>query len=258
MKHIRKKFLFHDRLKQMTEMPSAFTEVDLNSINQKFLKDKSKNNFVILQTDHADKVFSFIYNDNGKQCVIPVPDFSLVNFNFAYQLNMQRKELKKKLVQNLSDLSLLNEMNSDYAYNYQGHASSCIICLFTSMECFINSIIPEDFLYRVTSDKKTEEYNKEQIQLTISFTDKLTKVLPAALGKNYFANSTPTNSHIYHLRDIRNDIVHPKSDNTGEKHAEIIKRLLNFKYDETFNAVFNFFNFYIHDYIEECPCKENW
>lgn len=87
----------------------------------------------------------------------------------------------------------------------------------------------------------------------------MTKVLPKALdGKNFFQYRTPTNAHIYKLKELRDDIVHIKSDRTGQNNIDILKRLLGFQYDETFQAVFKLFNFYKEGFIEECPCNQNF
>lgn len=39
-----------------------------------FFLRKTKNHFDILTTDDYEKIFSFIYNDNGRHCTILVPD----------------------------------------------------------------------------------------------------------------------------------------------------------------------------------------
>ncbi len=104
MKHIKKKFLFHDELlkkgddifkykNKIIEIPS---EIDYN----KTLKE-AKNNLGIITKENGDKIFSMVYNDNGKYCMIPVPDFSLVNYHNAYKLNHERKVLKKELMNHL-------------------------------------------------------------------------------------------------------------------------------------------------------------
>ncbi|MDN3673022.1 hypothetical protein QWY99_08155 [Flavobacterium branchiarum] len=258
MKHIKRNFLFHNQLQNDKRIAEVGNLVKIEEIDQQFLKKKSKDNFVIITTELDEKIFSFIYNDNGKQCMIPVPDFSLVNYSFAYNLNIKRKELRKNLVKNLADISNASEINFSFAYDYHGTASSCIISLFTSIECFINDIIPEEFEYKIKSNIKTEIYNKSQIQYSISFNDKLTKVLPQALGLNFFEKSNPTNVHIHNLRELRNEIIHTKSDKTGRNHVEILKRLLNFKYDETFEATFKLLNFYKKGFIEECRCTDSW
>jgi hypothetical protein len=258
MKHIKRNFLFHNQLQNNKRLTEETEQVDVQEIDEQFLKKKSKDNFVIITTDSDEKIFSFIFNNNGRPCVIPVPDFSLVNYNFAYNLNVQRKEQRKDLVKNLADISNATEINFSFAYDYHGTASSCIISLFTSIECFINDIIPEEFEYKIESNKKTEIYTKSQIQYSISFNDKLTKVLPQALGINFFAKPNPTNVHIHNLRDLRNEIIHTKSDKTGRNHVEILKKLLNFNYDETFKATFKLLNFYREGFIEECPCNDSW
>lgn len=258
MKHIKRKFLFHEFLRNYNVAEHSEKYVPKEKADQNFLKKTSKNNFAILETDQNEKVFSFIYNNSGTQTLIPVPDFALVNYDFAYKLNIERIKLKKDLVKNLSDLKQGNEVSNSYAYDFYGNASSCLICLFTSVECFINDIIPEDFVYKIENLKKTEIYNKAQIQYSISFNDKITKVLPQALGKNYFSKPTPKNTHIHNLRDLRNELIHSKSDKTGKTQVDNLKKLLNFKYDETFKSIFDFFNFYRENYIEECPCENNW
>ena len=147
MKHIKRKFLFHDYL-QKVNIPESINSFKKNEVNEQFLKENAKENILILETELGEKIFSFIYNNSGKHCMIPVPDFSLVNYNFAYKLNIERKKHRKKLIENLTDLTTPNEVSNTYAYDYQGCASSCIICLFTAIECFINDIIPENFIYK--------------------------------------------------------------------------------------------------------------
>lgn len=260
MKHIKRKFLFHDFL-QKTDLSeiNGFESVDPKTITQEELKSVEKVTNTILHTDSGEKVFCFIHNNKGKRTLIPVPDFALVNYNWAYMMNIQRKEHQVELLKNLEDLATATETSNTFAYNFQGCASMCIIGLFTSIECYVNDIIPENFNYVVSQTKKTEIFNKEQIQRNIPFMEKLTKVLPKAFsGKSFFQNRTPTNAHIYKLKELRDDIVHIKSDRTGQNNIDILKRLLGFQYDETFQAVFKLFNFYKEGFIEECPCNKDF
>jgi len=149
----------------------------------------------------------------------------------------------------------LGEDATNEIYRYYGFASSCIISLFTSIESFINHIIPNDKPYINELKNKTEYFTKEQIQKGISFDIKTNKVLPYFFDeKNYFRNRTPSNQHITNLKNLRNEIVHPKSEATFQAQEETIKRLLNFKYDATFEAVAKFMNFYQPNYISECDC----
>lgn len=261
MKHIKKKFLFHEHLNRNRNeiFSNDFEEVDLkeNIDSQKVLK-AAKGRVGLINNTSGENIFSMVYNDNGTYCMIPVPDFSLMNYHQAYKYNSERKELRKELMRHFRNLNSEEYKNFAFAYEFQGCASACVIMLFTAIECFVNDIIPANYVYVVEDSKRTEIYNKAQIQEFIPFMDKLKKVLPHALGKNFFGKQTPATSHLDNLKDLRNDIVHTKSDPTGQNHAEILKKLLNFKYDETFKAVANFFNFYIEGFVEDCPCDEDW
>jgi hypothetical protein len=261
MKHIRKKFLFHDVLKKRGDdvFTKEFEQVHIpeNIDSQKILK-LANGKVGIISSSNGDNIFSMVYNDNGSYCMIPVPDFSLMNYNQAYKYNNERKQLRKELLRNFKNLNDQEYKNFAFAYEFQGCASACIIMLFTSLECFVNDIIPTDYKYTIVDNRKTEIYNKTQIQEFLPFMDKLKKVLPDALGKDFFSKQTIAGSHIHNLKDIRNAIVHMKSDPTGQNHADVLRKLLSFKYDDTFKAISTYFNFYKNGFVEDCPCDENW
>lgn len=259
MKHIQKKYLFEDNLKmQNIENDPQFKIYDIKDLNNEILKKARKGHNVIIETSLDEKIFAFIYNNNGKHITIPMPDFTLVYYDFAYKLNIQRKELTKEIFEKLGDYSKFSEMNSDLLYKFYGYSSSCIINLFTAIESFINSMLPANIEYKKTLNNKTELYNREQIQLNISFMEKLKKVLPQIYNKNFFTNQTLTNSHIYKLKELRDKIIHTKSDSTGEYQIEIFKDILKFKYEDTFEAVRKLINLYRENYIIDCPCDNNF
>ena len=261
MKHIKKKFLFHEFLEKKGDniFNEQFEEIPLphNTDSQKILK-AAKGRVGVITNTNNESMFSMVYNDNGTFCMIPVPDFSLMNYHQAYKYNSERKELRKELIRHFKDLNNEEYKNFAFAYEFQGCASACIIMLFTSLECFVNDIIPTNYKYIISDPKRTEIYDKTQIQEFIPFMDKLKKVLPNALGKDFFLKQTPATSYIHNLKDLRNAIVHTKSDLTGQNHAEILTKLLNFKYDETFKAIATYFNFYKEGFIENCPCDDDW
>ena len=239
MKHIKKKFLFEDKLKDFKYENNIDYEVlDIKELNNDVLKNASKSKNVILETNLNEKIFAFIYNNNGKHITVPMPDFTLVYYDFAYKLNIQRKELAKDIFDKLNNYDKFSEVNSNLLYDFYGYSSSCIINLFTAIESFINSQLPYDKKYENVLNNKTEFYNREQIQSHLTFFDKLKKVLPQFYdNKNFFNKSTPTNEHIIKLKELRDKIIHTKSDSSGENQIELFKSLLKFKYDDTFDAV---------------------
>ena len=259
MKHIQKKYLFEDRLTELLNDKNLnYQEFDAKKIDRDILKKNYKTHNVIMETSEKEKIFAFIHNHHGKHIVIPMPDFTLVYYDFAYKLNIQRKEFTKEIFEKLSEDSSFTEVNSNLLYNFYGYSSSCIINLFTCLESFINSLLGSDKEFVDRKNNRTEIYNREQIQQYLSFLDKLKKVLPQFHNKNFFLNSTPTNQHIIKLKDLRDKIIHTKSDSTGDSQIEIFKLLLNFKYEETFASVSKLINFYKDSYIVECPCDKDF
>ncbi|MBD3724160.1 MAG: hypothetical protein IE891_05105 [Flavobacteriaceae bacterium] len=260
MKHIKKKYLFEDKLKNIDfDNNESFEKVNPNSINSDFLKSVSKSKNVVLNTDLDEKILAFIYNNNGSYITIPLPDFTLVYYDFAYKLNIKRKEISIEVFKKLNNYDDFSEVNGDLIYNFYGYSSSCIINLFTSMESFINSMLPHDKKFIKKLNNKTEIYDREQIQFNIPFFDKLKKVLPQFYeNKNFFNNPTPANNQISKLKELRDKIIYTKSDSTGEVQIELFKELLKFDYDKTFVSVKKLINFYKPDYIIDCPCEKNF
>lgn len=255
MKHIKKRYLFQEKLdKSKRELIDTIGEKLNKEDKDLIIKSKHKNLFITTDKDFMVKAFAL--NHNGIKMIIPIPDLSLVYFDSAYNLNVLREEKKKDLIPKISlNSKELDEDATNEIYKYYGYSSSCIISLFTSLESFINHILPNDKLYVRELNNKTESFTKEQIQKGIKFNDKTRKVLPFFFnGKNFFRNKSLANKHIDNLKELRDELVHPKSDQSFQSQEKLITRLLAFKYEETFEAVKKLMNFYIENFIEECDC----
>lgn len=255
MKHIKKKYLFQLELTDEIEKVLETKGEIINGTSKELLK-KAKESDLYVKTEQGFLIKSFPFSYSGKNALIPIPDLSLVYFDSAYNLNVLRKEKEKELFSKIiANEEKLGEDATNEIYRYYGFASSCVISLFTAIESFINHIIPNDKPYIKPLRHKTEIYTKEQVQKSISFDEKTKLVLPYFFeGKNYFKQPSASNQHIVNLKSLRDEIVHPKSEVTFQKQEELIKRLLNFKYDKTFESVASFMNFYEKDYITECDC----
>lgn len=252
MKHIKKKYQFQiegvDKIKEVGEPVSAN---DGNLIK----KAKEKDLYVTTEKDFVIKAFPFKHSKGI--AVIPIPDLTLVYYDSAYNQNRERKDVETKLLNKLTSKNdKFGEDATNEIYHYYGNASGCIIFLFTSLESFINHILPDDKSYSLETDKNTAHYNKKQIQRHIAFDDKLKKVLPQLLdGANFFTHQTTHTQHITNLKKLRDELIHTKSDISFGNQEELIKRLLQFKYDETFIAVAKFMNFYKPNYVVDCDCE---
>ncbi|HQA73723.1 hypothetical protein, partial [Flavobacterium sp.] len=230
------------------------------SISDKDIIRKSKEKDLFITTDKDFIIKAFPFKHKNGTAVIPIPDLTLVYFHNAYKQNKDRIEVEKKLLDKLThDKPSFGEDATNEIYQYYGSASGCIISLFTSLESFINHILPDKELYILETDKSTITYNKKQIQKHINFDDKMKKVLPKLLeGKNFFSNSTPFTQHITNLKNLRDDLIHTKSDLSFKNQEDLIKQLLRFKYEECFKAITKFMNFYRENYIIECDCNSEY
>ena len=174
MKHNTKKYLFQ----------KAITDIDIGkgekvSLLDKALVKKSERKGFIYRNRKGFVIKAFPINYNGKTALIPIPDLSLVYFDGAYNLNKFRKDKEKELFdKRILGVDKIGEDAINEIYRYYGFASSCVISLFTSIESFINHIIPNDKPYIKELKNKTEIFSKEQIQRNISFDEKTKKVLP--------------------------------------------------------------------------------
>jgi hypothetical protein len=254
-KHIKKKYQFQHEIE--ASETSILHTAGIENFDQQTLKTHYKKNNLFIATDN-DIYLGFIYNNSGTYVPIALPDFTLVYFDFAYKQNIKRQEIKKELLNKLSKSETLTEDRSHELYEFYGVSTSCIISLFTSVESFINHLLPNDSVYKTEKTNRTEIYNREQIQQGVQFMEKLKKVLPQLLGKSFFSKPSKATAHIENLKDLRDRLVHTKSDMTFETHIDTFQKLLNFKYDEAFDAASLLFNFYREMYVEPCPCDTDF
>ncbi len=256
MKHIKKKYYYQEKRVPIQE---GREPIKADRRDNKNLKKLKKGNIPFIKTTEGEFIMSMSYNYNGTEAIIPLPDLTLIYYNNAYLNNISRKSQEKKLFEKLlNGEDELTENVTNELYNYVGVATSSIIQMFTSLESFINHQLPDEIPYIYVRKDKTEYYNKEQIQMYIKFWDKVKEVLPYYHSKNFFQNVTPTNSHIRNLKDLRDEIVHTKSNQLYDVQAKLIEKLLKFKYDETLIAIRKFMNFYDENYIIDCNCKNDF
>jgi hypothetical protein len=93
MKHIKKKYQFRQNLELPDDSP--LVKVDYNTLNQEVLKANHRKNNLLIQSEENDIYLGFIYNNSGTYIPIALPDFTLVYFDFAYNLNRNRQEVKR-------------------------------------------------------------------------------------------------------------------------------------------------------------------
>lgn len=254
MKHIRKKFFFQREEKDFKPDLAKFEEIILNKeSNHDYLKDKN-GSYTLIQTAENFLIGGFVHKVNGKNYVFPIPDPTLVYFNHAQNSIKVIQSQKMRLLQKVDLTSKLSEPAINEIYAFFGVSSGYIIFLFASIESFINSLIPANYIFTKESKSKTETFNQSQIQEFLDFNTKITKVLTDITKKDFFRNQTRSTQMIWKLKDFRDSIIHTKQDPDQKSYFNLLKNALDFKYDDTLESVAIFMNFYKKDYIIECDC----
>jgi hypothetical protein len=121
------------------------------------------------------------------------------------------------------EMLLLSDSVIHDFYKFYGVTTGYAIFLFTAIECFINQMIPDNFFYVDKQTKKTETYNKQQIQEYLPFDIKLKTILNFATGKDFFKKDSEHTSRILNLKLFRNDIVHTKQTSGILKYDDLMK-----------------------------------
>lgn len=251
MKHIKKKFLFEEtRLPVRENVEKQF--VDRRDLDT--LKEIKNDSVPFIQTTEETYIRAITHKHNNKNVILPIPDLTLAYYDFAYHGNIIRQDYEKKMFEKLNSQEDTTEDVIHEVYHYFGFASSCIIGMFTCVEAFMNQVIPDNFVYLKKSEKKTELFNKEQIQRGISFDEKIKNILPNLFNKKYDLSK----SQIPALKKMRDDIVHTKSKSDFTLQEDLMKRVLGFKYTDCLVAIKDFINYYQDNYIEECDCSRDF
>jgi hypothetical protein len=257
-KHILKKFLHETELTQDTMDLLNKSGAGISLDDQKKIKGIPKGMTTYLTTDDNKFFKAFTFRHNNQLKLIPEPDPILVYFNAAYLEYVQIKEKQKIIFEKLSG-EKLDEVMIKELYDYFGATSSFVILLFTAIEALMNRCIPNDYAYKRTTTKKTEVFNKKQIENHIPFDEKLNEVLSDATKKNFAKQHPKKYTHISNLKEFRNMIVHTKEAEGESTYDYVFKKALTFNYEETLDVVKDFCNFYTKsDFITECTCSFDW
>lgn len=257
IKHIKKKFQFEVSLSEevIKTMDNAFELISTSDLGK---KRPQKGQECIIITEKNLGIKAFHINLSGVNYYIPEPDPVLVYFDSAYNNFINIKEYKQKVLGSITK-TYLDEDISMLLYQYFGYTNGYVIFLFTAIEAFINKFIPAEYKYIVQKSNRTEVYSRDQIQRHLSFDDKLNKVV-ADISKKSFQKSYPLKyQHVINLKDFRDIIVHTKADLKGSTPFDYIyRKALNFNFEDTLLAVRDLLNFYQSNYVEDCPCGQDW
>jgi len=126
--------------------------------------------------------------------------------------------------------------------------------LVSSIEAFLNHILPNDFVYKTIRKNKEIKFNKIEIESPkISFREKLTKVIPQYLSTiDLSPNLELENISILDLYKNRKNLIHLKTnaDDDLTAYFDEIDKMLEFDLNETIENIVSFMNKVKPEFIE--------
>ena len=180
--------------------------------------------FVIVQLTNGKKIMfnSRTVSYQNKIFVAPLPNpvhlllnVGIENYNNSISILDKLKE-DCQLSEDDKDVHILNLGYDNTNANFNNLIKfkiTAVITLITSLEAFLNQIIPNDFIYDGLKKGKPHQFNKKQIESSsISFKEKLTNVMSQLIEKPYFSkqHSKVINS-ILELYAVRRELIHMKT-----------------------------------------------
>lgn len=260
MKHLVKKYV--KAVKVGEDVVEVFDNAPIDEKAITEISEKKMDGYYAMAlTENNQIVQTFKYVNGENVFLIPEPDPIIIYFDTARHFHKTIEKRKVDLFSKLSNHSNnFSSVNGDF-YWYFSTVCNYVIFQFLSIEAFINKTIPKDFEYRKSiQDKKTELFDRYQIQRNIEFLEKIKTVLPLATGKNFVQEFSHKYDLIKRLKEFRDEIVHTKSfegKSSPNFYEELFVTSLDFEFDKTLFAARDFINYHQPDLIEECNCGKD-
>lgn len=151
----------------------------------------------------------------GKSIVrFDVPNFTSLFLSKAEKELSQAKEIYQKLIFHKvkqRERFVFSKEENVSLFDYLEHIKAAITTSFTAVECLVNDLVPDNFVYK-EKRKGLEDrlYDKKEIERWISTVHKVALVIPQAMSI-----SSPNTYNFWpkfsKLKDLRNDIIHFRS-----------------------------------------------
>lgn len=220
--------------------------------------DLSKSNTFIAileQSNGHKRVYQMMgIEHNGKHYISALPSPPHLYLTTAielYELAESRKlENFPKCGKNNNDSNLyLLEFEPGYTHecytDYIKARIASIIMLVSTVENFMNQVIPIDFVFEKIENKKAKRYNHEKIENDISFKCKLEQVLPLAINQpNFWFNKSKELKVVNELYRHRKEFIHlkTKSEVEWKRYSNAFSDMLKFDLLKAINTIINIIN----------------
>ncbi|QHP80900.1 hypothetical protein EO763_13705 [Pectobacterium odoriferum] len=198
--------------------------------------DLKKDKLILLQETIDAKI-------GNKKISLSRPNEISLSMNIANNSLKKSQSLRKSIIQKIESDKRKNFFENDVGdiYDYLEEVQKTIVFSYKAIEAMCNSAIPDDYSYKRDSNKKgvIEVYDKLGIERWITTTEKVSKILPDI----YRCDSPAQKSfwgHFKKLEELRNNIVHSKSNSTSQVLSELLSGDID-KYVKSCEKLLKFF-----------------
>lgn len=160
----------------------------------------------------------------------------------------------KKIGDDIYILDIEENGTHDCYNHYIKYRASSIIMLVSSLEAYLNHIIPNDFIYKTIRKGKQVELNKKKIESSeVTFKDKLTDLIAQLLvNSDFWNNNLHEKESILELYENRKNIIHLKTNSQDdfERYFSVIDKMLDLDILTSINASIKFMNLASENFVE--------
>lgn len=149
----------------------------------------------------------------------------------------------------------IEENGTHDCYNhYVKYRASSIIMLVSSLEAYLNHIIPNNFIYTTTRKGQPVKFDKEGIESAkVSFREKLNEVIPQCLVKpDFWKNHELEKVAIEELYENRKNIIHLKTNSEDDfsRYFPAIDKMLDLDISGSIDSTIKFMNAVSPDFVQ--------
>jgi hypothetical protein len=225
--------------KENREMLKSYQESD------KYAEDYDRDLMILTKNKSFITAFDYLYQ--RKKIMIPEVNPVTIYYSNAVMSNYMIEEYKKIFL----DKTSIGVASNHSFGNFFQLAFNCIINLQASIETFLNYILDKnEYIF----------YDKNKKVRNGSIHEKIEIALPEIFKKTFKSDYEFHFTQIKDLISIRNGMIHlkPDKEQTNSKYKTPYRKVLDFKFDETVEAVKVFINYHQNNLIEECDCGKDF
>lgn len=210
-------------IKKKATEESSQTNVKLGNITK-----RSNRPLIATDKDSEDNVFfqeTIGAKIENTKIIFSRPNEIALSMSIASKSLERASEIRKDILKNIDSGKQTDfyDARVNDIYDYLEEVQKTVVFGYKAIEALCNSAIPHDYVYKKELNKKGihEIYDKHAIERWVTTSEKISKILP-----EIYKCASPTTQkfwgHFKKMEDLRNDIIHSKSNTTSKLLSELL------------------------------------